>query len=119
DSHNVICIGDNDEDMMLAVKTIKGIGGGIVLIKNHDVFDYLRLEVAGLMTSSDHRHVEGKLNRLNQAIHQMGVSDEDDPFLSLAFLSLPVIPELKCTDFGLFDVGSFKLIPLEAREGES
>lgn len=119
DSHNLIVIGDSDDDMLMAAKTVKGINGGIVLVKNHQVFDYLRLEVAGLMTSQDYRHVEMKLARLKKEIRAMGVDSQvDDPFLSLAFLSLSVIPDLKCTDYGLFDVNSFSLIPMEVSEDD-
>lgn len=115
DSHNVICISDNETDALTAIRKIKEINGGIVLASQGKVIDYLRLEVAGLMTNQPALHVKQKLEAMDKAARALGVSDEvDDPFLSLAFLSLPVIPEIKCTDRGLFDVLHFKLIPIEA-----
>lgn len=114
DSHNVIVIGDNDPDMMLALKTIKGIGGGIVLVANHDIFDYLRLEVAGIMTANDPRLVAEKIAIIINKCRHMGVSSEIDPLLTLSFLSLAVIPKLKLTDQGLVDVEQQRLIPLES-----
>ncbi len=119
DSHNLVIISDNDEDMLIAAKKIKEIQGGIVLVHNHEVYDYLQLEVGGIMTENDYKQVEAKLSRMESFSRKMGIHEDiDDPFLSLAFLSLPVIPDLKVTDFGLFDVKKFKIIPLEA-EGEN
>lgn len=118
DSHNLIIISDNDQDMLIAAKKIKEIQGGIVLVHNHEVYDYLQLEVAGIITENDYKLVETKLSRMESFSRKMGIHEDiDDPFLSLAFLSLPVIPDLKVTDFGLFDVKQFKIIPIEA-EGE-
>jgi len=118
DSHNLVIISDNDEDMLIAAKKIKEIQGGIVLVHNHEVYDYLQLEVAGIITENDYKQVEAKLSRMESFSRKMGIHEDiDDPFLSLAFLSLPVIPDLKVTDFGLFDVNKFKIIPLEA-EGD-
>ncbi|MDY0373823.1 MAG: adenine deaminase [Candidatus Izemoplasmatales bacterium] len=113
DSHNVIAIGDNDPDMLLAIKTIKGIGGGIVLVHEHDIYDYLRLEVGGIMTANDPRLVAEKITIIENKCRQMGVSELIDPLLTLSFLSLPVIPKLKLTDHGLVDVERQQLIPLE------
>ncbi len=117
DSHNVVVVGDNENDILIALQTIKEIQGGIVLVENGAVFDYLQLEVAGLMTDQSGEFVSEKLERLEKRARELGVKNEiDDPFLVLAFLSLPVIPDLKCTDKGLFDVRKFKIIPLEAGE---
>lgn len=117
DSHNIVIVGDNERDMLVALKKIKEISGGIVLVESGKVYDYLQLEVAGLMTNKSGQYVKEKLERMEKHVRKLGVSDDiDDPFLALAFLSLPVIPDLKCTDKGLFDVRNFKLIPLEAGE---
>ncbi|MDA3931406.1 MAG: adenine deaminase [Tenericutes bacterium] len=117
DSHNLICLGDNDKDMYLAIKKISDIGGGIVLVSNGKIIEYLSLEVAGLMSLKDVSHVEKKLISLEEKIRKLGVNkDIEDPFLQLAFLSLAVIPEIKVTDKGLFDVKQFKIIPLEVGE---
>lgn len=114
DSHNLIIISDNDSDMLIALEEIDKIQGGIVLVENGKVIDSLPLEVGGIMTNQDVKIVESKLHSMEKHIRNMGVKDAvDDPFLSLAFLSLPVIPELKLTDKGLFDTTVFNLVPLE------
>ncbi|OQX93370.1 MAG: adenine deaminase [Bacteroidetes bacterium] len=117
DSHNVVVVGDNETDVLVALEKIKEITGGIVLVENGKVYDFLQLEVAGLMTNKPGEYVKDKLEHMEKKVREMGVSKEiDDPFLSLAFLSLPVIPDIKITDKGLFDVVNFKIIPLEAGE---
>lgn len=119
DSHNIVLVSDNELDSIIALEKIKEIQGGIVLVHNQKIVDYLQLEVAGIMTNKPGEYVKDKLENLDKEARKLGVSDEiEDPFLSLAFLSLPVIPDLKCTDKGLFDVRKFKIIPLEAGEEE-
>lgn len=115
DSHNLICLGDNDEDMYLAIKTIKDIGGGIVLASKGKVLESLALEVGGLMSLKNKEHVVEKLASLDKHARNLGVNmDIEDPFMQLAFLSLAVVPDIKVTDKGLFDVNKFKIISLEA-----
>jgi len=117
DSHNLVVIGDNDEDMLLAANEIVKINGGIVVVRHHQVAGSLPLEIAGLMTTAPVEDVIKKLDELDEITRSMGVKAEhSDPFLSLAFLSLPVIPEVKLTDKGLFDVRKFDFIPLEAED---
>jgi len=117
DSHNLICIGDNDSDMLKAIDELIRLQGGICLVKNHQIVDSLQLEVGGVMTSKSAEFVDSVLQKMEKEIRKMGVKDDiTDPFLNLAFLSLPVIPSLKLTDKGLFDVDQFKLIPIEAGE---
>ncbi len=114
DSHNLVIIGDNDLDMKLAAEKIKEIQGGIVIVENHEIQDYLELEIAGIITKHDPRLVIRKLSLLKKHARRMHVKESvTDPFIQLAFLSLPVIPELKLTDFGLFDVKAFKLIGID------
>ncbi len=114
DSHNLICIGDSDYDMMLAINKIHEIQGGIVLVGGGKIIDALTLEVAGIMTEQSSDYVRNKLRNMEKVVRSMGVGNEIvDPFLQLAFLSLPVIPELKLTDKGLFDVDKFSLVPIE------
>lgn len=114
DSHNIICLGDSDDDMKKAVGRIKDLGGGIVLVSKGKVLAEIQLEVAGLMSLRNADYVIVQLHHLENEIKSMGLNpDIEDPFLQLAFLSLPVIPHLKLTDLGLFDVDAFKLIPLE------
>lgn len=120
DSHNLIVLGDNDADMHLAIKEIVRINGGIAIVKNGAVADSLPLEVGGIMTTAKAETVIDKLNAMDEIARSMGVNPElDDPFLALAFLSLPVIPELKLTDRGLFDVTKFGFTSLEVQEGET
>ncbi len=114
DSHNLIVIGDSDRDMHVAIAKTVAIGGGIVLVKDGVVAESLPLEVGGIMTTADASVVVERLEAMRKVIRTMGVDpDLDDPFLALAFLSLPVIPELKLTDMGLFDVPAFKLVAIE------
>lgn len=114
DSHNLIVIGDNDRDMRIATAKTVAIGGGIVLVRDGIVAEFLPLEVGGIMTTAAADVVERRLTSMGKIIRTMGVDATlEDPFLALAFLSLPVIPELKLTDKGLFDVALFRLVPLE------
>lgn len=114
DSHNLIVIGDNDEDMKIAMKHIEKIQGGVALVNNGKVINSLTLEVGGLMTNQDVKVIEESISSMDKYVRGMGVNKNvDDPFLTLAFLSLPVIPELKLTDKGLFDTSVFNLVSLE------
>ncbi|MFU8785852.1 MAG: adenine deaminase [Candidatus Izemoplasmataceae bacterium] len=114
DSHNLAVVGDSDEAMMTAIKKIKEIKGGIVLVKDNKVVDYLQLEIGGIMTSQGADIVSERLRNMHEIIKTMGLNEKiDDPFIQLSFLSLPVIPELKLTDLGLFDVNAFKHVPIE------
>ena len=109
DSHNVIVIGDNDADMALAVNTL-GKSGGIAVCSKGEVLGYLELDIAGLMSSKDMHEIVKTHNELEAAAHELKITDEVDPFLSLAFLPLPVIPEIRITDSGLFNVTKFEFI---------
>jgi len=112
DSHNIIVVGDNEKDMSLAVNTIIDIGGGIVMVSNGKVLDHLSLPIAGLMTDEDPIIVKEKVENLNVIARNYGVKKEFDPFLTLAFMALPVIPDLKITARGVFDYREFKFIDL-------
>jgi len=117
DSHNIVLVSDNERDSLIALKQIQDMTGGIVLVSKGKIIDSLPLEVGGIMTNASALVVKGKLEHMDTEARKLGVLKEiDDPFLSLAFLSLPVIPDLKCTDKGLFDVRKFKIISLEAGE---
>lgn len=114
DSHNIITLGDNDVDMLVAVKEIKNMQGGLVLVSKGKVIASLQLQIAGLMTNEPLANVLIKLEKLEKEAHKLGVNkDVDDPFLSLAFMALPVIPDLKLTDRGLFDVSKFMHVEIE------
>jgi adenine deaminase len=88
-----------------------------VIANQHEVLSEIALEVSGIMTNQKSQRVQEQINKLRQVASQLGVNPEiDDPFILLAFLSLPVIPKLKLTYRGLFDVEKFKLITLESDE---
>lgn len=114
DSHNLIVIGTNDEDMVLAAKELVRIGGGITVVKNGNVLGSLSLPIAGLMTHEPAEVIAGKQQELIDMAREMGVHKYYSPFLTLSFLSLPVIPALKLTDKGLVDVAAFEHIEVEA-----
>ena len=115
DSHNIIVVGVNDADMASAVERLIAIGGGAVLIRNGKVLEEMALPLGGIMSDQSGEWVDTKLKALDKkAVEELGVNPELEPLMSLCFMSLPVIPELKITDMGLFDVGAFKFIPLEA-----
>lgn len=109
DSHNVIVIGDNNDDMALAVNAL-GKSGGIAVCSNGDVIASMKLDIAGLMSLKPADEVTKEHDALYKAVKSLKITDKIDPFLSLAFLPLPVIPEIRITDSGLFDVTEFKFI---------
>ena len=115
DSHNLIVIGTNDEDMLAAVQELQRIGGGICIAENDQIRGALPLPVGGLMTNEPALMVAKQQAEMIALAREMGVPEFYSPFLTLAFLSLPVIPSLKLTDRGLVDVDSFKFIPLEVK----
>lgn len=115
DSHNLIIIGTNDEDMLAAVQELQRIGGGICIAEDGQIRGALPLPVGGLMTNEPALMVAKQQAEMIALAREMGVPEFYSPFLTLAFLSLPVIPSLKLTDRGLVDVDSFKFIPLEVK----
>lgn len=111
DSHNIVVVGDNDVDMLKAISALEEISGGIVIVKDGKVKHQLALPIAGLMTDQPLKEVEEILNKmLAYAFEALNVNQEINPFMTLSFLSLPVIPELKITTRGLFDVNAFDFI---------
>lgn len=110
DSHNLIVCGTTDDDMVFAVNKITDINGGIVVVNNNKVLASITLEIAGLITSRTYKEVVSDLSTLSNAIKIISPDTDFDPFLTLSFLSLPVIPDIKLTDKGLFDVRNFKFI---------
>lgn len=114
DSHHLIMVGDDDQDMQRAAEEIKRLGGGIVFISNQQVKHALPLEIGGIMTSSNPEAVGEVLLNIKNTLKAHGLSaDIDDPIIQLAFLSLAVIPTLKLTDYGLFDVEAFNTVSIE------
>lgn len=115
DSHNIIVVGVNDDDMELAVEELINQGGGIVLVKDKEVIESMPMEIGGLMSNQSGEWVDKKLTNIHKMAHEnLSVSDTVEPVMTLCFMSLAVIPELKLTDMGLFDVTQFKFIPIEA-----
>jgi adenine deaminase len=114
DSHNLIIAGTNNHDMVVAANAIKHMQGGMVVVNQGEVTASLELSIAGLMSDLPYEEVYGKLNEINLALKKIGANDHLNPFLTLSFLSLPVIPELKLTDQGLFQVSAFKHIGIDA-----
>lgn len=114
DSHNIVCVGDNDQDMVLAINTLIKKQGGIVLVSNGEVMDHLNLPIGGLISTLNAVQVTNKLKEMLAVAKTFEINPNIDPFLTLAFLALPVIPDIKITDRGLFDVSAFKHIPVEA-----
>ncbi|MDV4149472.1 adenine deaminase [Clostridium sp. AL.422] len=110
DSHNLIVCGTSDEDILFAIEELKKINGGIIVVKNGKVLASIQLEIAGLITSRESREVISDLEKLHLSLREIAPDINFNPFLTLSFLSLPVIPDLKITDKGLFDVTNFKFI---------
>ena len=113
DSHNAIVVGTNDDDMIKALEALQEMQGGLVIVRNGEVMASLSLPIAGLMTNESANMVVPKLKEIHEAIHKIHPTLSYHFFLTLSFLSLPVIPELKLTDTGLFDVVQFKHIETE------
>ena len=115
DSHNIICVGVNDDEMNLAIENVKQNGGGFALVKDGKVIESLSLPVAGLMSDLSGEEVSKKLLSLHKkAVVELGVNESLEPVMSLTFMSLMVIPELKLTARGLFDIFENKFIDIEA-----
>jgi len=109
DSHNIIAVGTNDEDILTAVKDIDRLQGGLVVAAEGKVLASLPLPIAGLLSDEPLEVVVDKLERLEQVATELGTT-LPSPFSTLSFLALPVIPELRLTDLGLVDVSQFRLI---------
>ncbi|MDD7189051.1 MAG: adenine deaminase C-terminal domain-containing protein, partial [Prevotella sp.] len=104
DSHNVICAGDNGTDMAAACNRLREIGGGYVIASGGKVVDEFPLPCCGLMSEvASAEAIEG-IARMERKAHELGVSNQIDPFITLSFLALPVIPDIRLLDTGLFDV---------------
>ncbi|MEM2636851.1 MAG: adenine deaminase [Candidatus Korarchaeota archaeon] len=110
DSHNIICVGTSDEYMNKAITEVIRIGGGIVLCTDKNIME-LPLPIAGLISNLKIEEVADRFNKIVETAHAIG-SRLSDPFMTLSFMALPVIPELKITDKGLFDVTDFKFANL-------
>ncbi|WP_456487519.1 adenine deaminase [Candidatus Alkanophaga liquidiphilum] len=110
DSHNIVTVGTNDEDMALACNRLRELGGGIVICDRRIVAE-LPLPIAGLMSYKPLEEVISRLEALEKSVRKLGCKLRS-PFITMSFLALPVIPKLKITDKGLVDVEAFKLVSL-------
>lgn len=112
DSHNVIAVGSNDKDIEVAVNSIITIGGGVAIASGGKVIEELSLPIGGIMTSKETNYVIDKIGKLNIICKQYGMKEDMDIFLTLGFMALPVIPEIRITARGLFDFNKNKFIDL-------
>ena len=111
DSHNLIVAGDNDADMVLAGNTVRKNKGGLAFVANGQVMAEVALPVAGLMSTESAESVAEKMQALEDALKAHGVSEDSGIFMTLAFVSLPVIPKLRLNTYGIVDVEQQKIVP--------
>ena len=110
DSHNIITVGCNDDDIAVAVNAIKDSKGGIVVVENGKIKALLELPIAGLMSDEPLTTVNEKLENAKLSAYELGADKSIDPFMTLSFLSLPVIPSLRITTKGVFDAENWKML---------
>ncbi len=110
DSHNIITVGCNDEDIAIAVNAIKDSKGGIAVVENGKIKALLELPIAGLMSDEPLTTVNEKLENAKSSAYELGADKSIDPFMTLSFLSLPVIPSLRITTKGVFDAENWKML---------
>lgn len=117
DSHNLIVIGDTDENMMLAIEELERIGGGITTVKNGKVIKSIPLPIGGIMSDKALSEIDVEIEKMLEIGYEdLNVDRNFDPFMTLAFLALPVIPDIKLTDEGLFDVRKFEFVDINVTE---
>lgn len=109
DSHNIITVGCNDDDIAVAVNAIKDSKGGIAVVENGKIKALLELPIAGLMSDEPLTTVNEKLENAKLSAYELGADKSIDPFMTLSFLSLPVIPSLRITTKGVFDAENWKM----------
>lgn len=117
DSHNIVVVGTNDEDMLYAANQLIKKGGGMIAVKAEKELACLPLPIGGLMSQDPFLEVNTQLVSLTKEAYKLGASQAFDPFLTLSFLTLSVIPELKITDKGLFSFSKFNLIEPSIKKG--
>lgn len=115
DSHNAIVVGTNDEDMAAALNALQAMQGGLVVVKDGKVLAQMALPIGGIMTNVDATVATDELHAVHKALHSLHPTLSFHLFLTLSFLALPVIPSLKLTDTGLFDVEAFEHIEIEVK----
>lgn len=110
DSHNIITVGCNDDDIAVAVNAINDSKGGIAVVENGKIKALLELPIAGLMSDDPLTTVNEKLENAKLSAYELGADKSIDPFMTLSFLSLPVIPSLRITTKGVFDAENWKML---------
>lgn len=110
DSHNLIVVGDNDADMLAAVKELKRVQGGYTIVADQAVIGTLALPICGLMSNEPAAELIKNLDEMIEKAHNAGVQKGIDPFITLSFMALPVIPDIRITDMGVFDVTKFEFV---------
>lgn len=110
DSHNIITVGCNDDDIAVAVNAIRDSKGGIAVVENGKIKALLELPIAGLMSDEPLTTVNEKLENAKSSAYELGADKSIDPFMTLSFLSLPVIPSLRITTKGVFDAENWKML---------
>lgn len=115
DAHNLVVLGTNDVDMLLAISEIERMGGGQVVVDGGRVLAALPLTIAGLMSTDSYEAVAKKLKELDEAAYLLGIEREINPFMLLSFVCLSVIPALKITDKGLVDSEKFDFVDVSAK----
>ena len=117
DSHNIIVAGDNDADIEAAVRCLISIGGGIAIASGGKIIEAMAHEIGGLMTHKPAREVADQLSSIDRTARDLlGIRPYADPIMTMSFMALPVIPKLKLTDKGLFDVSRFSFVPVGEKE---
>jgi len=115
DSHNIIVVGVSNEEMAFAVEQLIAQGGGVILTREGSILESMPMPIGGIMSDQSGDWVDKKLTSLHNIAHdKLGISGDVEPIMTLCFMSLAVIPEVKLTDMGLFDLARFDFIPLEA-----
>ncbi|AZU62105.1 adenine deaminase [Neobacillus mesonae] len=115
DSHNLVAVGTNDADLLTAIDVLGEMGGGMAVIQDGAILASLPLKISGLIANMGYEEINAKLDSLNQALAEIGFNGNFNPFLTMSFLALPVIPEIKVTDIGLFDVKNFRHIDVSVK----
>jgi adenine deaminase len=111
DNHNIVVVGASDADMMAAARAVAELGGGQAVVADGQVLAAVPLPIAGLMSDLPLEQVRDRVEAMGKAARQLG-GTLPDPLMTMSFLALAVIPELKITDHGLVDVTEFKPVPL-------
>ena len=113
DSHNIIVAGVNNSEMAFAVEKLIEMEGGMILVKDGKIISSLPLPIAGIMSNESGEVIAEKLEEFHEKAHEeLGISETVEPVMTLTFMSLPVIPEIKLTDRGLFSYETFEFIPI-------